>query len=194
MRTVSSSVLPTLLTAALLLGSCGLTESNEKVEQTEADSSYIRATLNDTEEWSGKLRGYFSKGGGDCWLTISIRNAHKDQLLYTEKLVFVVVFRGVKTYPLVEIDREWDETGASYYEKNGDALISSYHPTDDTSANQLTITSYDSTTSLIEGSFRTTVVVDSTDRGDEPGEPPRRRPDTLHFTDGEFRVNVEDRR
>jgi len=35
--------------------------------------------------------------------------------------------------------------GVSYYEADGDVLISSYHATDDTSANQLTITSYDST-------------------------------------------------
>lgn len=46
----------------------------------------------------------------------------------------------------------------------------------------------------MEGTFRTTVVVDADDRVSEPGEPPRRRPDTLRFTDGRFRVVVEDRR
>lgn len=70
-------------------------------------------------------------------------------------------------------------------------FIVTYSPTDDTSANQLTITSYDSTTSVMTGTFRTTVVVDSAQRVSEPGEPPRRRPDTLRFTDGEFRVRVE---
>jgi len=84
--------------------------------------------------------------------------------------------------------------GSSYYEKDGDVIISSYHATDDTSANQFTITSYDSATGMMEGSFRTTVVVDSSERETEPGEPPRRRPDTLRFTDAEFRVRVEDRR
>ncbi len=85
-------------------------------------------------------------------------------------------------------------TGSRFHEAESDALFASYHSTDDTSTNQLTITSFDSTTGLMEGTFRTTVVVDSADRVDESGEPPRRRPDTLRFTDGEFRVKVEDQR
>jgi hypothetical protein len=100
---------------------------------------------------------------------------------------------------MVEVNRELDDgrsriSGASFYVNEGDVLLSTYSPTDDTLDNQLMITSYDTTTGIMEGTFRTTVVVDSADRESEPGEPPRHRPDTLRFTNGEFRVEVEDRR
>ena len=118
----------------------------------------------------------------------------EQQYPYTESLAFVAIFRGTGTYSLVEVEHEWDETGASYYEIDGDALIPSYHATDDPSTSQLTITSYDATAGIMTGTFRTTVVVDSAQRVSEPVEPPRRRPDTLRFTDGTFRLKVEDRR
>ena len=86
-------------------------------------------------------------------------------------------------------------TGGGFFSENDyDVTISSYSATDDSSVNRLTITKYDSTTGVLEGTFRTTVVVDSAERVSEPGEPPRRRPDTLRFTDGEFRVKTRDLR
>ena len=112
-----------------------------------------------------------------------------------QNIPVVFIVGGSSLVPLVlylgkGIEHEWDETGSAYYENDGDVLIASYHPTEDALANRLTITSYDSTTGALEGTFRTTVVVDSAERVSEPGEPARRRPDTLRFTDGEFRVKV----
>jgi hypothetical protein len=69
----------------------------------------------------------------------------------SESLGFSIAYRGPGEYTLVEVVRDQERPhtlGASYYEADGDVLISSYHATDDTSANQLTITSYDSTTEV----------------------------------------------
>jgi len=176
------------LAGTLLLGSCGLTGDDD----FKANDTYFRATLNGGEMWVGdEIRATFSGGKkSNQWLTITADTVHKQHYPYTERLVVVAIFEGVRTYPLTEIEHEWDETGSAYYENDGDVLIASYHPTEDALANRLTITSYDSTTGALEGTFRTTVVVDSAERVSEPGEPARRRPDTLRFTDGEFRVKV----
>ena len=181
-----------LLISTLLLGSCGLLSSDGSSNtETQANSTYLRATLNGEEAWSGENeRAFFVENGDNRWLTIAADTVSEQQYPYTESLTFVAIFRGTGTYSLVEVEHEWDETGTSYYEIDGDALISSYHATDDTSSNQLTITSYDSTASIMTGTFRTTVVVDSAQRVSEPGEPPRHRPDTLRFTDGTFRLKV----
>jgi len=107
-------------------------------------------------------------------------------------LLFGILYDGPKTYSIIRGPR--DTYGAHYLELNGDVRIAEYFPTGDSSSNRLTITSFDSTTGIMEGTFRTTLVVTEEDEESEPGEPARRRPDTLRFTDGEFRVKVEDRR
>ena len=191
MRDASLGLLVAGLTGVLLLGSCGLTGSGEE-EKAKADSTYFRAMFNGKEMWAGEeIRATFSEGKRfSRWLTIIADTVHKQHYPYTERLVIVAIFEGVGAYSLTEIEREWDETGSAYYENDGDVLIASYHPTENTSANRLTITHYDSTAGVLEGTFRTTVVVDSAERASEPGAPSRRRPDTLRFTDGEFRVKV----
>jgi len=188
------------LTGLLLLGSCDLLNEKREVNEQESDSTYFRATLNDQEEWSADPRGVFVDNGGkfDHMLSISGDTIHQNSFPYTENLIIFVNYHGKGRYnisgkkfivngsPLI--------TGSSYAELDGDVLISEYHPIDDTTANQMTVTTYDSTTGTVGGTFRTTVVVDSADRESEPGEPPRRRPDTLRFTNGKFRVKVEDQR
>lgn len=195
MRNTLFSVLLAVLSGLLLLGSCGLVDGDGG-GTTKSDSTFFRAMLNGKETWSGEeIRAFFSDGvKSNRWLTISADTIHKQNYPYTESLVFVAIFKEENTYSLVETQHDWDETGSSYYESDGDVSIASYHPDGDTSTNRLKITRYDSTTGIMEGTFRTTVVVDSADRAPEPGQPPRRRPDTLRFTDGEFRVQVEDRR
>jgi len=187
------SLLLALLTGTLLLGSCGLAGSDDGGEP-QVDSTYFRATLNGEEVWSGEGRAIMAKSGGFDWLTIVGDTLHEQHYPYTESLQLPVAYRGPRNYSLMRVIRNREAqltSGTSYFEVDGDVLISSYHSTDDTSANQLTITSYDSTAGVMTGTFRTTVVVDSAQRVSEPGEPPRRRPDTLRFTDGEFRVEVE---
>ena len=179
------------LTGVLLLGSCGLTGNGEE-EKSNADSTYFRSTLNGKEAWGATdIRAVFSDNAGSRSLTLAGDTSHEEYAPYTEQLGFGVRFRGTDTYSLLRNGGE-----VAYFESDGDALIASYHPSESTdpSAHQLTITSYDSTTGVLEGTFRTTVVVDSAERVSEPGEPPRRRPDTLRFTDGEFRVKVRDLR
>lgn len=179
----------------LLLGSCRLVGNDDQEKETEADSTYLRATLNGEEEWTAegtRKTNFLTDAGGFEWLTLHVAYypGPTTRYSYREKLVFIVIYRGTGTYSLLQTDHDGQQTGVSYYESEGDVPISSYHAIGDTSANKLTITSYDSTTGIMEGTFRTTVVVDSSERVPEPGEPPRRRPDTLRFTDGEFRQKV----
>jgi len=197
MHDVLYSLLPAVLASTLLLGSCGLAGNDENGEKTQADSTYFRTTLNGEETWSGEGRAIMAESGGFDWLTIVGDTLHKQIYPHNESLQLSVAYRGPRGYSLVRMMRSREPrliSGTSYFESDGDVTISSYHSTDDTSANQLTITSYDSTTGIMTGTFHTTVVVDSADRVSEPGEPPRRRPDTLRFTNGEFRAKVEDRR
>ena len=190
------SLLLTVLAGTLLLGNCSLlgSDGNGKLQ---ADSTYFRATLNG-ESWSGSPDGSLVDIGGFDWVGIEGDTTHRNRFPYRENLLLQAEYKGIGKYPLTRTVRNLEfrsmTTGSSYYEVDGDVIISRYQPIDDTSTNQLTITSYDTTTGIMEGTFRTTVVVDSADRESEPGEPPRRRPDTLRFTDGEFRVKVEDRR
>lgn len=188
------------LVTSLLLGSCGIVESEEGAKESTSDSTYFRATLNGEEEWSGEPDAAFSQQGRiERWLSISADSVDEKNFPRTENLGFAVPFQNVGNYSLspteYDISEGWTRTsGANFYESDGDALLASYNATNDTSANQLTITEYDSTAMVMKGTFRTTVVVDSADREDEPGEPARRRPDTLRFTDGEFRVELRDLR
>lgn len=188
-----------VLIGVVLLGSCGVLDPGKETEEDAADSTYFRATLNGHEEWSGKSDAAFSQQGNiERWLSISADSVDKSDYPQTENLVLSVPFRNKGEYSLTPTEYEiWGGTqtlGAHFYELDGDALLASYSATSDTSANQLTITEYDSTAMMLEGTFHATVVVDSSDRHDEPGEPPRRRPDTLRFTNGEFRVEVRDLR
>ncbi len=196
MRDILYGLLLAALASTLPLGSCGFAEHGDN-EETQVDSTYFRATLNGEENWRGEGRAILARSGDFRWLTVVGDTLHEQNYPHNESLQLSVAYRGPREYSLVRMMRSREPrliSGTSYFESDGDVTIASYHSTDDTSANQLTIASYDSTTGLMEGTFRTTVVVDSADRVSEPGEPPRRRPDTLRFTDGEFRVTVEDRR
>jgi len=197
MHDVLYSLLLALLAGTLLLGSCGLAGNDENGRKTQVDSTYFRTTLNGEEAWSagGTKGNYLFSEEGYTWLSISggYRPESNTKYSYTEILELLVIFRGTGTYALVEDRPEGTNNvvGSEFRETGGDVIYHTYSPIDDSLTNQLTITSYDSTTSLIEGTFHTTVVVDS---APEPGEPSQRRPDTLRFTDGEFRVNVRDQR
>jgi len=184
-------------TGLLLLGSCGLMGNGEE-EKTKADSTYFQATLNGEETWSGRPDASFSDQGRVDWLVVFGDSVYEGQS-YKEGLGFSLPYEGSKAYSAVnrEVEIEKNRTrmaGVSFSVKDWDVILSRYHATDDSSSNQLMITEYDTTSGIMEGTFRTTVVVDSADREPEPGEPPRLRPDTLRFTDGEFRVKVRDLR
>jgi len=185
------------LTGLLLLGSCGGLMGNGEEEKTKVDSTYFRVTLNGEETWDGVGVAGFTGISGLDWLQIRGGPGREENRLYMENLNISVPYQGEKSYSLTRVLRDSSQnltSGTSYYEKEGDVTIAGYFATDDSFANQLTITEYDTTAGIMEGTFRTTVVVDSADRESEPGQPARRRPDTLRFTDGEFRVEVEDRR
>ena len=195
MRDTLYSLLLAVLAGTLLLGSCGLSENKE----TQTDSNYFRAAPNGEETWSNNPDAVFSEQARcDSWLVIFADSTYQSRP-YRERLGFSISFHGTDEYPLAETEYEVDKVGvriagASFSENDGDVLISNYHATDNSLVNQMMITSYDSTTGIMEGAFRTTVVVDSSERVFEPGEPPRRQPDTLRFTDGEFRVKMRDLR
>jgi len=184
------SLLLAALAGTLLLGSCGLTGSSEK-KKAKSDSTFFLATLNGNSwrggTWVRETRAVLTEGK----LVIAGYSAGP-QSLWRGSLLLGIPFTGPKTYSLVRGPRE--TYGAHYLELNGDVRVAGYFPTEDSSANQLTITSYDSTTGIMTGTFHTTLVITEDDEESEPGEPPRRQPDTLRFTDGEFRVKVEDRR
>ena len=195
MRDTLYSLLLAVLAGTLLLGSCGLSGNKE----TQTDSNYFRAAPNGEETWSGNPDAVFSEQARfNSWLVISADSTYQSRP-YRERLGFSISFHGTDEYPLAETEYEVDEVGvriagASFSENDGDVLISNYHATDNSLVNRMMITSYDSTTGIMEGAFRTTVVVDSSERAFEPGEPPRRQPDTLRSTDGEFRVRMRDLR
>lgn len=190
------SLILAFFASAVLLASCGLTGSEED-EETQTGSLYFEATLNGNEAWIGQPEAGVSRIADLNWLQISGDTLHEDRFPYTEALVLSVAYTGPDDYTLVEVMRDRGQSlisGSSYYEDDGDVSISTYYPTADSSANELTITSYDAATGIMEGTFRTTVVIAEDDREAEPGEPPRRQPDTLRFIEGRFRVEVEDRR
>ena len=185
---------PLLLTAVLLLGSCGLFGADDDTE--EEVEGYFRATLND-EAWRGQPDAAFSQQGPYLWLAIGADSVYDD--FYRESLTLATPFEGPGEYTLAPVEYNTGEGGvrtadASFYESDDDVQVAGYHSTADSSANHLTITRYDSTRAIMEGRFRATVVVTEDDRVSEFGEPPRRRADTLRFEDGTFRVKLRDLR
>ena len=186
--------MPALLSAVLLLGGCALM-GNDDNDESEDVGSYFRATLNGEEAWSGVPDAGLSQHGEYVLLSVFSDSVYHDY--HRERLSLEVLFEGPGEYSLVPRTYELYEggilfSGAFFHESDWDALLAGYHATENAAANHLTIASYDSATGILTGSFRATVVVDEDDRVDEPGEPPRRRPDTLRFTDGTFRVRVRD--
>ncbi len=202
-----------LLTSLLALIGCGLfgADGNEK-EGPPAEETYFTATVNGQPWEAGGGSANFTCIG-DAGLVFRIGSGKRTRKLwpYHESLALSVAYEGPGTYSLVEPDDD-DELrfvlGSSYTAWDGDVPLTGYSPTDDSSANQLKITSYDpeggstkesrrasssaviETAGIVEGTFRTTVVVVPEDVVPEPGEPPRRQPDTLRFTEGRFRVGV----
>ena len=177
---------------AVLLASCGLFGDDEEAEP----SGYFTALLNG-EPWRGEARGGINEAS---WLSIGAER-HDSLSYWLEELSFVLYFRGEDAYPLAPHDHPSTTRtfGALYVEADGDALIAAYDPTD-SAANRMTITRFDSTEGVMEGTFEVTLIVDPDDRETEPlppGVPPpmeRRRPDTLRFTEGRFYVEIFDDR
>ena len=187
---------PLLLTAVLLLGSCGLFGADDEGEEVEVES-YFRATLNDEETWNKRADGGFSQQGPYLWLSLFADSIYDD--FHRERLSLSTPFEGPGEYTLVPVEYDTGEggirtAGAYFHESDDDAQVAHYRATADSSANHLTITSYDSARAIMEGRFRATVVVTEDDRVSEFGEPPRRRADTLRFEDGTFRVKLRDLR
>ena len=179
-----SALLATLL---LVTAGCGLLDNELPPQDPE---TFFTATLNG-EPWSAIAQ----LSGINIENRLGIGGTRFSQTSYwNEKMSFSLPFRGAGTYSLVWGQREGDLYGGLYTESDGDANLATYYPQPDSATNYVRITSYDPDTGIMEGRFRTTVVVSPEDRLDEPGEPPRRRADTLRFTDGSFRVVIEDRR
>jgi hypothetical protein len=157
---------------------------------TPSPDVHFTATLNG-EPWTAEVQpsGINSE---DYFDIVGIR--YSETSFWNEQLVFSLPFRGTGSYSLVWGERQGDLYGASFFEVDGDARLATYYPLPDSATNYVRVTSYDPDTGIMKGRFRTTVVVSPEDRLDEPGEPPRRRVDTLRFTDGSFRVVIEDRR
>ncbi|WP_103020447.1 CPBP family glutamic-type intramembrane protease [Salinibacter altiplanensis] len=121
------------LAATVLLGSCGLVGSDEK-PKTQADSTFFRTTLNGEEIWSGKPDAAFSKQGRFDWLALFTDSMYYPGL-YRESLSFHTPFQGTGEYSTVEIKRKLEEgrfrtSGASFHVSDGDALVSTYFPTE----------------------------------------------------------------
>ena len=198
MQDALSNLFLVALASTLLLGGCGLVENDGKADESTADSTFFRASLNEEEVWSGDPDAAISEQGKLDWLAVFADSTYEGQY-FRERLSFALPFAGKGVYTMVEKEHETGDdytrtSGGSFSTNDWDVVLTRYHPTADSAENQFTITSYDSTTGIITGTLRTTVVVDSADREAEPGEPSRRRPDTLHFADGEFRVKVRDLR
>ena len=181
-----------LLLGVVLLASCGLFGDEEEAEP-EVPPSYFAALLNG-EPWRGEARGGINEEN-----RFTIGATLYDSLSYwNESLSFGLYFEGEGTYPLAEHPHPSSTRrtfGALHFEADGDAGLAVYRPTAD-SSNTMTITRYDSTEGVVEGTFAVTLVVDPGDREPEPLPPgvpapmARRRPDTLRFTGGTFYVEL----
>ena len=179
----------TLLVVAILGVSCGCSFISNDADSSAPETAFT-ATLNG-ESWSAVAQpGSINRANV---LTIVGRNFSSDSY-WRESLAISVLFRGTGLYSLARQERGDDLYGGSYFEADADVLLATYIPQPDSATNYVRVTSYDPNTGIMEGRFRTTVVVSPEDRLDEPGEPPRRRADTLRFTDGSFRVVVDDLR
>lgn len=158
--------IPILFSVVLLLGSCGLLSTDDNGDAEDV-TTYFRATLNQEETWSGQPRASLSQQGPYLWFSVGADSVYDD--FHRESLSLRGPFEGPGEYALVPVTYETGEggtrtAGASFHESDWDARLAGYGATDDASANHLTITSYDSTTGILTGSFHATVVVNEDDR------------------------------
>ncbi len=205
-----------LLTGLLTLLGCGLfgsDDDNGGEEEPPLIETLFAVQVNGKSWGTGSGSISLScRGEASLWLGLVGAHVVEQTWPYYEAVEISTPYEGLGTYSLVRTlqnERQSLYSGTHYTEQDGDVAIARYNATEDPEANQLTITRYDpdggstesardyvrdkplfKTAGIVEGTFRTTVVVRPEDAKAEPGEMRRRQPDTLRFTEGRFRVGV----
>lgn len=170
---------------------CGLLGETEGQPVEPEPETYFRALVNG-EAWEGdeQQAGLMRTD----YITLSSALHHENIFPYFEEIAVWVPWHEVGEYDISRQrhdsgPHEGQYAGAVYGEVDGDVNISWYRPTEG-GEHRMAVTGYDPETGLMEGTFEVTFVIEEGQRD----SPFRRQPDTLRFTDGEFRVVVEDHR
>lgn len=175
------------LTRVLSLIGCSLL-GGEKKTMTEV---FFTAQLNG-QPWEAVPDAYLeclsTPGSAEVSMLQLVGVQSHQQGYWFDRLRLPVPFPGARSFSLTRDEKQ--PRGTIFSEGESDALVAVYYPTNDSSANRMEITRYDAESGLMEGTFRTTLVVEEVNVDD----PMRRQPDTLRFTEGRFRVTVEDHR
>ena len=179
----------------LCLAGCGLTDDppvDPPANPVTDDTVVFTARLNGNPWIAEAPRASLSRGAD---LTVLAVDPDETRYPYEQGLFFIVPIEGVGSYSLNRSTRMdnpgtpeevFHLYGAILQEAYGDQVNSEYHATQDP-ANRLVVTRYDGVNGYVEGTFAATLVVDLSSES-------RELPDTLRFTDGRFRVRVEDLR
>lgn len=195
-----------ILLPVVLLVSCGLLNSKEKPDPFEpVFKAHINGELiNGIGTWSEQFppeAGIFlhedDEGNEFLSLTISNKWFYPDIYPHNDNIFFSVNYtEGKSTYPtLQDTIRIHDgllRFGASYIEIGGDVLITGYESqVDDEGYITVHFDTLDSGEVVTFGTFETRV---TTYFGASPSYSPWHGVDTLHITNGEYRVLLRDRR
>lgn len=181
---------------ALIFFGCGILSSDDN--DNNGIDQYFRSNLNG-EEWTVFPRATVDKELTD--LAIWGEKLYPDY--WRETLSIRLRFIGPGKYDMVwrrADDYDGISIGAFYSEADYDVGIARYYARTNDTTNFMEIISYDEESRIIEGTFHLTLVIEEeweekVKRWEELGinYPKRRRPDTLFFINGRFRVLVEER-
>ncbi|MFD2532827.1 hypothetical protein [Gracilimonas halophila] len=174
----------------LILSGCGVTEQ----EALPAFESYFKAEING-EMWAGDARrSGFTYIEEDTLFQVFA--SKYDSLLYPYQDKIGFSFFYIKDKIEYSVLRHQDKhqriTGAYYVEKDGDAVIARYFPSDD-DINSFTvqINQDEHGRRYAEGTFGLKVVVDP-DYDRPKNNQYRQQPDTVLVTNGEYKVLLEE--
>jgi len=182
----------------VILGGCNfLDSSNDQTKEEDEPESEYTFKING-EDWPAvspeaekKIRGGFPFEGH---LNIMFEQEDIAEIHYIQKLSLTIPFDGEGTYSLNLHERETSngrsrEYGGRIYALDHDVTISFHDPIPD-STNQVTITRYDEEEQVIEGTWQGSFARRDYER--DEFEHLYRLPDTVHVTDGEFKLYYED--
>lgn len=180
-----------------ILGGCNFLDSSndEPKEEDEPENEYTFKI--NGEEWpavSPEAEKKVESGQAEDVFSIVFTQSVLEEIHYIQKFTLTIPFDGEGTYSLNPHERETSngrsrEYGGRIYALDHDVTISFHDPIPD-STNQVTITRYDEENQVIEGTWQGSFARRDYER--DEFEHLYRLPDTVHVTDGEFKLYYED--
>lgn len=192
------NIIHILLPIFLLLLNCTLFNSNEKnFEPTfRAEINGELYDISSKEEPFRRFDAVLTYQGNKSFLSIYADLYRTNLYPYREQIGFTLFWNENKTEyyskrDSILIGKYYLPLGGTYYEADGDALISTfYSPTDDDGFITVNIEKLNNDKEVVFGNFEYSVVTryPLDDYSQRIGQ------DTLHITNGEYRLLLDDRR